>query len=54
MAVGKMYKGKINGRISNGENTVKTCGIEVDREKINKSFDKLLSNVKNVDFEYDF
>lgn len=53
-AVAKKYKNKVNERIFNGQSVVRACGVDVDREKINKSLDKLLSKITNLDFEYNF
>lgn len=53
-AVAKKCKNKVNERIFNGQSVVRACGVDVDREKINKSLDKLLSKITNLDFEYNF
>ena len=54
LAVSKIYKNKINERISNGQGNVRSCGVDTDREKINTTLNRLLSKVKNLDFEYNF
>ena len=54
MAVEKKYKNKISERILNGEGNVRSCGIDANKEKINKSLDTLLSKINNLDFEYNF
>ena len=41
-------------RILNGEGNVRSCGIDANKEKINKSLDTLLSKINNLDFEYNF
>ena len=54
LAVAKKYKSKINGRISSGQGNVRSCGVDTNREKINRTLDRLLSKVKSFDFEYNF
>ena len=54
LAALKNYKNKINERISNGQGNVRSCGVDTDREKINTTLNRLLSKVKNLDFEYNF
>lgn len=54
LAIWRKYKNLVNERISNGEKVVKNCDIDIDRERINKTLDKLLSKVKRFDFEYNF
>lgn len=53
-AIAKKYKNKINERISNGQGNVRACGVDMNRERINRTLDRLLSKVKNLDFEYNF
>ena len=54
LAIWRKYKNLVNERISNGEKVVKKCDIDIDRDKINKTLDKLLSKVNRFDFEYNF
>lgn len=54
LAIAKKYQNKINERISNGQGNVRACGIDADIGKINKTLIRLLSKVKNIDFEYNF
>lgn len=54
LAVSKKYNSKINERITNGQDVVRACDIDVDREKLIKTLDKLLSKVEKMDFEYVF
>ena len=53
-AIAKKYKNKINERISNGQGNVRSCGVDTNREKINRTLNRLLSKVKRFDFEYNF
>lgn len=53
-AIAKKYKNKINERISNGQGNVRSCGVDTNKEKINRTLNKLLSKVKRFDFEYNF
>ena len=54
LVLSRKYKNLVNERITNGEGVVRACGIDVDRGKLNDALDKLLSMVKNLDFEYNF
>lgn len=54
LAVSKKYNSKINERITNGQGVVRACDIVVDREKLNKTLNKLLSKIEKLDFEYVF
>lgn len=54
VAVAKKYKNKINERISNGQGNVRSCGVDTNREMINRTLDRMLSKVKNLNIEYNF
>lgn len=54
LAIGKKYRKKIDERISNGEYNVGTLWLKFERGEINSCFERLLSKVDRINFEYNF